>query len=176
MVSKKFPKAMRGQQFKVEVAFVAPPEVLPSPPRIGEPCTLETAVLGFPAGTEVEFRLFEPHRLHEDPVDTVTGQTGEEDRVVQAQWTLDWAAKKDELSAAHFVCVARCGNFLNVSAPFSFVDRLESTLQDAAGKPLANRQVRLRPTRGELIDAVTDADGKLALDVPPGDYRIEVLA
>ena len=167
-----FAKKHQGKGFRLEVGSVDPPVVDPSPPLVGESCTLSTAVLGFAAGVDVTFRVFEPHALHLDPVVELTGQTQEADRLVEVTWTFDWEAHRDQLSAARFVCVARCGDLAAISDPFEFKQRLGATIEDERGTPLPHVTVRLSPARGAPFEVETDEDGKIDALVPPGAYRI----
>lgn len=170
-----FDKGMQGKGFRVEVAFVSPPEVLPAERVIGEALTFECAVLGFPAGKPVEFRIFEPFKLHEAPLATVSGETGEEDRIVSVEWTYDHAAHKDSVASTRFVVIAGCGDYFNISEPFEVLEPFERTLTGAGGEPLAEVPVLLRSPGRADIEAQTDAEGKLSLFVPPAKYIVEVL-
>lgn len=174
MVAKTFKKHLQGKRFRLEVAFVGPPEVSANP-LIGEPMTIETNVLGYPEDTDVEFRIFEPHRIHEDPVDTVTGKTIKEHRGVEVEWTLDYESKKDDLSSTRFVVIARCGDTANISEEFEVKEKFETTVKDSAGDPVPNAEVLLRAAGRENIKARADSEGKLEIEVPPGDYVVELL-
>jgi len=165
---------MQGKGFRLELAFVSPPEILPPAPVVGEPMTLECAVLGFPVGQPVEFRIFEPFKLHEAPLATVSGETGEEDRIVSVEWTYDPAAHEG-LASTRFVVIAGCGDYFNISEPFEVLEPFERTLTGAGGAPLAEVQVLLRAPGRADIEATTDAEGKLSLLVPPAKYIVEVL-
>ena len=174
MVQKKFPKAVQGRRFRVEVAHVSPTQVVEPPAKVGEPITLACDVLGFKKGKPVEFKIYEPHKLHEAPLETLQGETQKEERGVSVEWTLDYEAKKDDLDGTAFVVVAKCGKFLSISEPFPVVTEFKSTVKDAEGKPLPNTAVTLWSSRGENVPAETDEEGKLDLLVAPGVYRVEV--
>ncbi len=181
-----FPKDMRGGTFRVEVGFVSPPRVSPAPEQegenppsgpllVGQPLVIEADVLGFPAGESVEFRIFEPYRLHDGALETFTAQTADEDRGVSVDWTFDYAAHKDSIHSTRFVCVAQCGRLVNISEPFEVLAPFERVLQDPSGAPLAHAAVRLRaPGRADVVGE-TDAEGKLSLLVQPGDYIVELI-
>ena len=77
-----FSKALQGQMFRLEVAHVGRPEVLSPEPTISEPIQIETSVLGYPEGTDVELSIYEPFRIHEDPVETLKAKTEADSRVV----------------------------------------------------------------------------------------------
>ncbi|MBL4846184.1 MAG: hypothetical protein JKY65_11705 [Planctomycetes bacterium] len=154
---------------------MSPPEVLPAERIVGEPLTLECAVLGFPVGKPVEFRIFEPFNLHGDPIATVSGETGEEDRIVTVEWTYDHAEHKDTISSTRFVVIAGCGDSFNISEPIEILERFERTLAGAGGEPLPETDVLLRAPGRTDIEARSDADGKLELLLPPAKYLVEVL-
>ena len=160
MVQKKKPKAQQGKHFRLEIAFIEAPQVIPASPVLGEECTIEAAVLGYPVGTDVTFEIYEPHSLHDGPVDTLSGQTPEEGSIVSLPWTFDYAAKKDDLSRTSFVCLGKVGDYCNVSEPFHFVQRYETTVKDGDGNPIPNLLVLLRPARGAPITAATDEEGR----------------
>jgi hypothetical protein len=170
-----FDKGMQGKGFRVEVAFVSPPEILPPERVVGEPMTFECAVLGFPAGKPVEFRIFEPFKLHDEPLATLSAETGEEDRIVSVEWTYDHAAHKDSVASTRFVVIAGCGDYFNISEPFEVLEPFERTLTGAGGDPLSEVEVLLRAPGRADIEAVTDEEGKLSLFVPPAKYIVEVL-
>lgn len=178
MAKKKLPKDKQGKLFRMEVAHISPPEVSPNPPRLEAgrkgKVVIEANVLGFPAGTSVEFSVYEPFKLHEAAVGTATAQTRDEDRGVSAEWEFDYEAKKADIASTRFVVVGRVGRMVSISAPIEFVEQLTATLKDAAGDPLADCDVLLRAPGRPNIQARTDAEGKLEVDVPPGDYVIEV--
>lgn len=176
MVVKKFPKSKQGSVFRLEVAHVHSPEVVPSPPRIGEAAKLETNVLGFPAGTDVTFSVYEPFKLHEGAVEELTAQTVEEHRGVEVDWNFDYEGKKADLSGARFVVVARCGNMLGISEPFEFVQTFEMTLKDEDDEPLAETQVVLRAPGRDDVYTQTDGEGKISVDVPPADYIVDIVS
>lgn len=181
-----FGKHMQGKGFRLEVGFVAPPRVTLAPEEeganppvgpllCGETLMIETDVLGFPIGTDVEFRIFEPNRLHEGPVETLNAQTREEDRGVSVEWTFNWDDHKDSVHIARFVCIAKAGDLVAICEPFGIFEPFETTLEDADGEPLAGAQVRLRAAGFEDVIAETDDEGKLEVLVPPGDYLLELL-
>jgi len=181
-----FGKHMQGKAFRVEVGFVAPPRVTLAPEEegqnppvgalvCGEPLMIETDVLGFAAGTDVEFRICEPNRLHESPVDTLTAQTTDEDRGVSVDWTFNWDDHKGSVHVARFVCIAQVDTLVAISEPFWIYDRFETTLQDGDGAPLAHARVRLRAAGLEDVVAEADDEGKVEVLVPPGDYLLELL-
>lgn len=185
MTQHTYRKGLQGARFRVEVAHVAPPRVTLAPPTpeenpptgplvVKEPLMIETDVLGFATGTEVSFAVYEPHKLHESPVFEATAVTEEETRGVSVEWTFDWEAHKDTLAGARFVCVARVGALTSICEPFEVLDTFTREVQDSAGKPLPGVLVRLRAPRRSDIRAETDAEGKLDLRVPPGDYLVEV--
>ncbi len=182
-----FPKAKQGKMFRLEVGNVSPPRVTLAPPEpganppegpllVGEPLQIEADVLGFAAGESVEFRIFEPYRLHEEPVDTLTAQTSDEERGVSVSWTYDHAAHKDSIHSTRFVCVVQVGRMVNISEPFWILAPFTKTLQDPSGEPLAGVPVRLRAPGREDVLAETDDEGKLELFVPPGDYVLDIVA
>lgn len=179
-------KGLQGANFRVEVAYVAPPRVTLAPPSpeenpptgplvVKEPLMIETDVLGYPVGTAVSLAVYEPHKLHEQPVFEASASTGEETRGVSVEWTFDWEAHKETLAGARFVCVARVGALTSISEPFEILDTFTRELQDSAGKPIPGALVRLRAPRRADIRAETDSEGKLDLRVPPGDYLVEVV-
>lgn len=186
MSSFKFDKGMQGSNFRVEVAYVAPPRVTLAPAQegenpptgdllVGEPLMIETDVLGYPVGESVEFMIFEPFKLHESPIHSATGTTEEETRGVAIEWTYDHAANKDKVTSTRFVCVARVGTLTSISEPFEILEPFTHTLQNSDGKPLPNLRVKLRAPRRNDISAVSDSEGKIELNLPPADYLIEVL-
>ena len=77
-----FSKSLQGQTFRLEVAHVGRPEVVTPSPLVGEPIQIEASVLGFAEETDVEFCIYEPFRIHEDPIETLTAKTAAETRVV----------------------------------------------------------------------------------------------
>ncbi|MGE0707425.1 MAG: hypothetical protein AB7N76_04250 [Planctomycetota bacterium] len=181
-----FDKALQGRNFRVEVAYVAPPRVTLAPPTpdenppsgpliVGEKLMIETDVLGFPTGTSVDFSVYEPCKMHESAVHTASGKTEEETRGVSVEWTFDWQANKDKVSSTRFVCVARVGKLTSISEPFEVLQRFQRTLQGKDGAKLPRVRVLLRAPRRADIAAETDDEGKLDLCVPPGDYLIEIL-
>lgn len=170
-----FSKSLQGQTFRLEVAHVGRPEVVTPSPLVGEPIQIEASVLGFAEETDVEFCIYEPFRIHEDPIETLTAKTAAETRVVAVEWTLDYEAKKDDLSGTRFVVIARCGDFANVSEPFEVLEPFEATLKDGDGKPLVGAEAILRAAGRPNIKVETDADGKITLEVPPGDYVLDLL-
>lgn len=142
----------------------------------GKPATFAVDVTGIPVGSTVTFEVHDPMSLGGDPVTTFTAQTTKEDpHRAKTDWTFDYAANADKIHGGSVVIVAKAGETaVSMSRPVPLVETFEKTIKDKDGKPVANTKVLLRAQRGVDIETVTDDQGKVSLEVPPGDYRVEV--
>ncbi|MBI3726024.1 hypothetical protein HY251_19010 [bacterium] len=169
-------KKVPAGTFVLELESVSDPNV---PGRIesGKPVKISADVTGLAPGSKVEFQVFEPFGLGGDPIQKVSGATSEKNpHRVEVEWTYDHKAHERKVHGSTLLIVAKAGETaVSISKLIEVVEKLETTVKDAGGKVLADRDIVLRSQRGPNFDAKTDKEGKLTTLVPPGDYRLEVI-
>lgn len=143
--------------------------------KVGKPLRIAVPCAGVEPGGSVKVKVFEPHGLGGDPIETLTAKVDEAGGLASVDWTYDHQKHKDKVSQALFVFLVEGAGRTSISQPIQFVQTLEMTIQDEAGHPAAERLVVLHANRGESVPAATNAEGKLKVEVPPGDYHVELL-
>ncbi len=141
---------------------------------VGKPLQIVVPCAGIAPGSPVTVKVFEPRCLGGDPIETLTAKVDQEGGSAAVEWTYDHAKHKDKVAQARFVFLVEGAGRTSISPPIQFLEKLEVTIKDEHGQPAAERLVTLHPDRGETIPAATNAEGKLSLAVPPGDYHFEL--
>jgi outer membrane protein OmpA-like peptidoglycan-associated protein len=143
-------------------------------PLVGRPVHVEIPCPGLDPGSTVKVKVYEVHGLGGDPVESFDATVDETGGLATADWTYDHEKHKSDVTSAVFVFLAEGGGRTTLSKPLAFVQLFQATLQDADGAPAQHQFVILRADRGKDVEAVTNADGKVQVAVPPGLYHVEV--
>ncbi|HZU99748.1 MAG TPA: peptidoglycan-binding protein, partial [Planctomycetota bacterium] len=145
-----------------------------APLKAGEPVTIQVPCAGLSVGDSVKIKVFEPHGMGGDPIDTIDAKVATEG-MATGTWTFDASKEKPGLRRSVFVFVAEGAGRVTVSSPVSFVDSFEAAIADSQGNKAANRVVKLHASRGEDVTSQTDDGGNVKVALPPGDYHLELL-
>ncbi|MEZ0227050.1 MAG: hypothetical protein ACAI25_00375, partial [Planctomycetota bacterium] len=93
--------------------------------RARKPVRIQVPCAGLEPGSKVSIKIFEPHGLGGDPVDTLQATVSKDGGVAETTWTYDHAKYKDKVTAARFVLLIEGGGRTTISEPLEFVDLLE---------------------------------------------------
>jgi len=143
--------------------------------KCGVPVTIAVPCAGLDPGAKVTVKVFEPHAMGGDPVETIDATVDEAGGVAQAKWTYDHSKYADKVSAARYVLVCEGAGRTTIGGPVEFFDTFKATLKDSAGHPASCRLVMLHAARGADVPTASDPYGKVNIDVPPGTYVVELL-
>jgi outer membrane protein OmpA-like peptidoglycan-associated protein len=141
----------------------------------GKPISISVPCAGLDPGGQVTIKVFEPHALGADPLETIQGTVDEQGGSAVASWTYDYDKYKDKVSASVFVFVVEGASRVSISGVCQFVERFQVTIKDETGHPAANRLVMLHAARGPDVPTASNGKGNVDVMVPPGTYQVEVL-
>jgi hypothetical protein len=143
---------------------------------VNRPVTIRIPCAGFDPGATVAVKVLELQNLGGDPIDTLQAKVDQDGASATVTWTYDHSQHQDKVSRACFVFMVEASGRSAMSRPLEFLDHFEATVTDANGNVAANRDVVLHADRGTDVRATTDAQGKVSVDVPPGQYHVQLLA
>lgn len=150
--------------------------------KVGEEVTLKAKTIGIDPGTPATFEIFiKDSNFADVPLETVESSVDGDS--IEYTWTLavddnlirisDAKEKQGGYSYPWFYFIVSADNMVQRSGLMGYADKIELTLRDHEGKPLADRPYKLRLATGEIREGTTDGSGQAKEDgIPPGGARL----
>lgn len=139
----------------------------------GDTVLLGARLRGFPANTQVTFKIFPSTSEPSRAIGTVNGVSEGENGLASAEWTVRFDPSRHDDPRLLFE--ASADGKTGTSPILLVVDWAEMTLKNEQGGPLANVPVAVVDAIGRSHETRTDGSGRFRIDpIPIGQYAILV--